>query len=84
MARVRVLRWRGIPAQVKATDESGATASRPMPPRFQQEIDRIAMREGLVETDAYLDAWEWSPEEIRDGAAADVAEAMVEELSATA
>ena len=39
MAHYRVMAWRGIPSQVKATDESGA-ASRMLLNRWQQEIDR--------------------------------------------
>ena len=43
MARYRVMSWRGIPSQVKATDDSGATAARMLPNRWQQEIDKVAM-----------------------------------------
>lgn len=82
MARVRVLSWKGIPAQVKSRDGSGRPANVPLPPWFGQEIDRVAMREGLIETDAYLSAWEWSVETERPGAASVVARAMAEELAA--
>ena len=34
---------------------------------FQQEIDRIAMKQGLAGTDDYLDAWAWSAPEERPG-----------------
>ena len=60
MATVRVLSWKGIPSQVKATDADGATAARMLPDRWQQEIDRVAMRLGLSGTDEYLDGWGWS------------------------
>ena len=80
MATYRVMTWRDIPAQVQATDDSGETVSRPMPPFFQQEIDRVAMREGIIESDEYLEAWSWSAPAERDGDARDVAEALVNEL----
>ena len=82
MARVRVMSWRGIPAQVKATDDTGATASRMLPNRFQQEIDRIAMAEGLTGTDEYLELWGWSVATERPGPADEVADAVLEELIA--
>lgn len=82
MARFRVMSWRDIPSQVKATDDNGATVSKMLPASFQQEIDRVAMAEGLVGTDEYLEAWDWSAEAERDGDAETVATAIVEELSA--
>ena len=80
MATYRVMSWRDIPTQVKATDDSGATVSKTMPVFFQQEIDRIAMAEGLIDSDEYLEAWDWSDEAERDGSAREVAEAVVTEL----
>lgn len=80
MASFRVMSWRGIPSQVKATDDSGATVSRKLPPFFQQEIDRVAMAEGLIESDEYLEAWTWSDEGTREGSAQEVAEAVAEEM----
>jgi len=80
MAKYRVMSWRGIPSQVKATDDSGVTVSRMMPAYFQQQIDRVAMAEGLADSDEYLEAWNWSDEQERDGQAEAVAEAVVAEL----
>lgn len=40
---------------VKAPDGS----KRQLSDRFQQEIDRRAMEQGLVGSDAYLEHWEW-------------------------
>ena len=81
MARYRVLSWRGIPAQVKAWDE-GRPVSRPLPEWFQQEIDRVATRDGLVGSDAYLEEWSWSGEQELTGSADEVASAVVEQLVA--
>jgi hypothetical protein len=82
MARYKVLAWKGIPGQVQARDEGGPAVNQAMPEWFQQEIDRVAMREGLMGSDEYLDLWAWSDETERDGSAADVADAVVAELMA--
>jgi len=81
MAHYRVMSWRGIPAQVKATDEAGDPVSLSLPPFFQQEIDRVAMAEDLVGTDEYLDAWEWSAVMERPGEAGAVAQEVATEIS---
>ncbi|MEX1334946.1 MAG: virulence factor [Candidatus Limnocylindrales bacterium] len=80
MASYRVMTWRGIPSQVKATDETGASVSRMMPPFFLQEIDRVAMAEGLLGSDEYLEAWAWSDEAQRAGSAEAVAKAVADEV----
>lgn len=81
MAGYRVMSWRGIPSQVKASDDTGANVSLMLPPFFQQEIDRVAMAEGLVGTDEYLDAWVMSEEATREGSAQEVADAVAEEAA---
>lgn len=82
MATVRVLSWNGIPAQVKARDTVGRPVSVPLPAWFGLEIDRVAMRDGLIGSDAYLAAWEWSDGIERAGDAAEVARAVAGELAA--
>ena len=82
MARYRVLAWRDIPTQVRATDDTGARADRAMPRWFMQEVARITMREGLAGTDDYLAAFDWSAEVEREGTADGVADAVVAELAA--
>jgi hypothetical protein len=56
VAELIVVRWRDIPAQVivKAGRQS---AKRVLDDRFQEAIDRAAMRAGLRDTDAYLGEW---------------------------
>ena len=44
------------------------------------EIDRIAMREGLVASDEYLDHWQWTEKREREGSPEELLEALVEEL----
>lgn len=56
MAELTILYWRDIPAQVIAK-AGRKTARRQLPSRFEQAIDRAAMRAGLTGTDAYLDQW---------------------------
>ena len=80
MATYRVMSWRGIPSQVKLTDDTGATVSLLLPPFFLQEIDRVAMAEGLIDSDEYLESWTWSEEATRAGSAQEVAEAIAEEV----
>jgi hypothetical protein len=59
MTTVRILFWQEIPSLVKATADDGSSVSRQLPDWFQQEIDREAMRLGLVGSDAYLEQWHW-------------------------
>ena len=55
-ATLTVILWRDIPAQVAA--KSGRTVAKvELPPRFQQAIDRAAMRAGSIGSDEYLDDW---------------------------
>ena len=55
-ARLTVIGWRDIPAQVVAAH--GRTKVRiELSPRFQMAIDRAAMNAGLIGTDAYLEEW---------------------------
>src|SRR5258705_7131454 len=56
MAQLIIVYWHDIPAQVivKAGRQS---AKRALSPRFQEAIDRAAMRSGAHGTDAYLAAW---------------------------
>lgn len=51
---VHVLYWQDVPSIVKDGD-----AKRQLPDWFQHEIDRRAMEQGLVGSDAYLEQWEW-------------------------
>lgn len=82
MARYRIMTWQGIPAQVKAEDEAGGKASREMPEWFAQEIDRVAMRDGLAGTDEYLEKWSWSKPAVREGTAEEVVDAVIAEQAA--
>ena len=78
--RVQILYWQEIPSLVRVTADDGTQLSRQLPEWFQQEIDRVAMEQGLVGSDAYLEQWEWRDTEPRDGAPNDVLDAVEAEL----
>ena len=56
MADLVILSWRDIPAQV-LVKQGRKSAKRELSKRFIEAIDRVAMREGAVGTDTYLDQW---------------------------
>lgn len=80
MARYRILSWRDVPVQVRVFRESGRPLGAQLSDRFQQEADRVAMREGLTGTDAYVEQYRWSEDRELDGAPEDVLARVVEEL----
>ena len=56
MAKLTVVYWRDIPAQV-IVRQGRTAAKRQLPERFEQAIDRCAMKVGARDTDAYLAEW---------------------------
>ncbi len=56
MARITTVYWRDIPAQVIAK-QGRQTAKLVLPERFQEAIDRAAMRSKAITGDAYLAEW---------------------------
>jgi hypothetical protein len=82
VTRYRVLAWRGIPLQVKVYQDEGRPVSRQMPNWFTEHVDRVAMRDGLDGSDAYLEQLEWSEHVEREGGAEQVADAVAAELEA--
>ena len=80
MTRVQILYWQQVPSLVRATGDDGTEVKRQLPDAFQQEIDRLAMEQGLLGSDAYLEHWRWDEPEERNGAPADVAAAVEAEL----
>jgi hypothetical protein len=78
VTRVRVLYWQGIPSVVQAGDRK-----RQLPDWFQQEIDRVAMEQGLLGSDEYLEQWEWRDLGERDGSPDEVLDDVEAELRAS-
>ena len=56
MPDVTIVYWRDIPAQV-IVGKGRRGVKRPLPERFEQAIDRCAMKIGARDTDAYLAEW---------------------------
>ncbi len=81
MAQVTIVYWRDIPAQV-IVGTGRRAAKRGLSERFEQAIDRAAMRSGAAETDAYLAEWRKADPYEAAGADAEVAEATAARLEA--
>ena len=56
MPGVTIIYWRDIPAQVLAK-QGRQRVRRKLTKRFQEGIDRAAMRAKKINTDAYLEDW---------------------------
>jgi hypothetical protein len=56
VAKLIVISWRDIPAQV-IVKEGRKSAKVPLSHRFQEAVDRAAMRAGRGSSDAYLADW---------------------------
>jgi Virulence factor len=59
MASLSIIYWRDIPAQVVVRD-GRETAKVQLSARFQEAVDRAAMRAGRGSSDAYLADWKRS------------------------
>lgn len=82
MARYQILYWEHIPLGVKATDVNG-TVRENLPARFQEAVERATQRAGQSSAAAYTSMFKWGKEQERDGAAAEVARVIAEELDET-
>ena len=56
MPKIITIYWRDIPSQV-TVQEGRKRAKKLLPARFQEAIDRAAMRAKKTDADAYLDDW---------------------------
>jgi uncharacterized 2Fe-2S/4Fe-4S cluster protein (DUF4445 family) len=74
-----VISWRDIPAQL-IVRQGRSTAKRELSPRFQEAIDRAAMRSGARDGDAYLAEWRRSAPRVIEGAPEEVAAAEAARL----
>ncbi len=83
MAAYKILYWQEIPSQVKAEDDIDEV-SLPLDGKFVARIDQLAMERGLQGTDDFLDQWNWSEEQHREGSAQEVAAAVKAELESKA
>ena len=56
MPDVTIVYWRDIPAQI-TVDKGRRGTKAQLPERFEQAIDRAAMKSGAAGTDEYLSEW---------------------------
>ncbi len=73
MADVTIVYWRDIPAQV-IVGKGRRGSKRQLEERFEQAIDRAAMKVNAKDADAYLAEWRKAAPYSVDGEAADVVE----------
>lgn len=81
MPEVTIVYWRDIPAQV-IVGKGRRGAKRQLPERFEQAIDRAAMKTGAAETDAYLAEWRKATPVAMDGTPDALADAEAARLDA--
>jgi len=81
MAKFQILYWQDVPSVLQAFTDEGTAVKRQLPEWFQQEIDRRAMEQGLIGSDAYLEQWRWGDLDERDGTPDEVLDALEHELN---
>ncbi len=79
MPNVTIVYWRDIPAQV-IVGKGRRAAKVPLAERFEQAIDRAAMKIGAAGTDAYLAEWRKADPFSVDGDAAEIAASEAKRL----
>ena len=79
MAEDTIVYWRDIPAQV-IVGKGRRGVKVQLPERFEQAIDRAAMKDGAIGTDAYLEEWRKAAPISIDGEDRAVAEAEAARL----
>ena len=82
MPEVTIVYWRDIPAQV-IVGKGRRGSKRQLPERFEQAIDRAAMKVGAQDTDAYLSEWRKADPYTVEGEPDEVAEAEAQRLDNT-
>lgn len=81
MADVTIVYWRDIPAQV-IVGKGRRGAKRQLEERFEQAIDRAAMKVNAKDSDAYLAEWRKAAPFSIEGDAAEIAESEAKRLEA--
>ncbi|MCV6594210.1 MAG: virulence factor [Silicimonas sp.] len=74
MPEITIVYWRDMPAQV-IVGKGRRGAKAPLSERFEQAIDRAAMKVGAKDSDAYLSEWRKVASGERDGTPQDAADA---------
>ncbi|SMR71822.1 Virulence factor [Aliiroseovarius halocynthiae] len=81
MPDVTIVYWRDIPAQV-IVGKGRRGAKAPLPERFEQAIDRAAMKVNAKDSDAYLAEWRKADPFSVDGDPREIATAEAARLDA--
>jgi len=81
MPDVTIVYWRDIPAQV-IVGKGRRGSKMPLPERFEQAIDRAAMKVGAQDTDAYLAEWRKAPSYPVEGEPPEIAASEAARLDA--
>lgn len=81
MADVTIVYWRDMPAQVIVGRGRRGTKL-PLPERFEQAIDRAAMKSGAAESDEYMSGFRKADPIPGEGTDLEAAEAAVAKIDA--
>ncbi|PIE16753.1 MAG: hypothetical protein CSA68_00975 [Rhodobacterales bacterium] len=81
MPDMTIVYWRDIPAQV-IVGKGRRAAKLQLPERFEQAIDRAAMKSGAAGTDDYLSQWRRGKPEAVSGEATEIARQQADRLDA--
>jgi len=81
MAKLITVYWRDIPSQVIARKGRETAFKLPLAERFQEAIDRAAMRAGKGSSDAYIAEWRRESSEV-EGDLREAAEGAAARLDA--
>ena len=79
MAFYQILYWQNIPSQIKVWDDFDEIKVE-LDPKFMAAIDLAAKQQNLVDTDSYLDQWNWSEEQEQNGSPEEVANSLKNKL----
>ena len=81
MPEITIVYWRDIPAQVIVGPGRRGTKVA-LPERFEQAIDRAAMKSGAAGTDDYLAEWRKAPAGAVEGSDEEAADQVAARLDA--
>jgi hypothetical protein len=81
MAEFQIMYWDNIPYAVRAY-EGSKRVSRQLPGDFEKAVDAASVASGKTTQEDYQKGFRWGPREPRDGSAAEVAQAVYDELVA--
>ena len=79
MARYTIVYWQDIPSLVEVR-QGRKRHKIQLSQRFQELIDKVAMRKGLFGTDTYLEEWRRGESQSRDGTPEEIVQAVAAEI----